>query len=46
MISFCPPGTPITARRALENVLQSRRVYQSRGRWFLLQSPGVTASPG
>jgi Resolvase, N terminal domain len=34
MINFCPPGTPNTARRALENVLQSRRVYQSRRRPF------------
>jgi hypothetical protein len=34
MINFCPPGTPITARRALKNVLQTRRVYQSSGRPF------------
>jgi hypothetical protein len=34
MINFCPPGIPITARRALKNVLQSRRIYQSRGRRF------------
>jgi hypothetical protein len=27
MINFGPPGTPITARRALKNVLSSRRVY-------------------
>jgi hypothetical protein len=39
MINFCPLSTPITARRALKNVLQSRRVYQSSWRWFLLQSP-------
>jgi len=39
MISFCPLSTPITARRALKNVLQSRRVYQSSRRRFLLQSP-------
>ncbi len=26
MINFCPPSTPITARRALKNALQSRRV--------------------
>jgi hypothetical protein len=32
MINFPPPGALITARRVLENVLQSRRVYQSRGR--------------
>jgi hypothetical protein len=25
MINFCPPSTPITARKALKNVLQSRR---------------------
>jgi len=25
MINFCPAGTPITARKALKNVLQSRR---------------------
>jgi len=25
MINFCPLSTPITARRALKNVLQSRR---------------------
>jgi hypothetical protein len=31
MINFCPPGTPITARRALKNALQSRRVYLSSG---------------
>jgi len=24
MINFCPPSTPITARKALKNVLQSR----------------------
>src|SRR5712675_454618 len=34
MINFCPPGTPITVRKALKNVLQSRRVYQSRRRRF------------
>ena len=34
MINFCPPGTPIIARRALENVLQTRRAYQSSGRRF------------
>jgi hypothetical protein len=28
MINFYLPGTPIAARRALKNVLQSRRVYQ------------------
>ena len=44
MINFCPAGGPITARRALKNVLQSRRVYQSCGRRFFC-SPGVTA-PG
>ena len=44
MINFCPPGTPITTLKALENVLQSRRVYQSCGRRFFY-SPGVTA-PG
>jgi hypothetical protein len=27
MINFCPPGTPITTRRALQNVLQNRRVH-------------------
>jgi len=42
MINFWPPSTPITARRALKNVLQSPRVYQSRGRRFLY-SPRVTA---
>ena len=40
MINFCPPGTPIAARWALKNVLQSRRVYQpGRDRFFY--SPGV-----
>jgi len=41
VINFCPPGTPIAARKALKNVLQSRRVYQpGRDRFFY--SPGVT----
>ena len=39
MINFCPPGTPITTRMMLKNVLQSRRVYQSGGRRFFY-SPG------
>ncbi len=40
MINFCPPGTPIAARRALKNVLQSRRVYQpGQDRFFV--SPGA-----
>jgi len=34
MINFCPPGTPIMARKALKNVLQTRRVYQSSERRF------------
>ena len=34
MINFCLPGIPITAWRALKNVLQTRRVYQSRRRRF------------
>jgi len=38
MINFCPPGTPITARKASKNVLQSRRVDQSRGRRFSYSS--------
>jgi Resolvase, N terminal domain len=42
MINFCAPSPPVTAWRALKNVLQSRRVYQSSGRRFSY-SPGVTA---
>jgi len=34
VINFCPPGDPITARMASKNVLQTRRVYQSRRRRF------------
>jgi len=30
MINFCPPGTPITARKALKNVLQNLGVQQVR----------------
>jgi hypothetical protein len=44
MINFCPPSTPITARRALKNVLQTRRVYQSRGHRFFC-SPGCDGAP-
>jgi hypothetical protein len=42
MINFCPLSTPITARKALKNVLQSRRVYQSSRRRFSTAA-GVTA---
>jgi hypothetical protein len=57
MINFCPPGTPITARRALKNVLQTRHVYQTSGRPFFysprcdralpryLQRPPATSWP-
>ena len=44
MINFCPPGSPITARRALKNMLQTRRVNQFRVRRFFTV-PGVTVSP-
>ena len=52
MINFCPPGTPITAPRALKNVLQSRRAYQSRARRFSYSRsipascPGTSDAPG
>ena len=40
------PGTPIAAKKALKNVLPSRRVYQSNRRRFSTV-PGVTApDPG
>jgi hypothetical protein len=31
MINLCPPGSPITARKALKNVLQSLLVFRSFG---------------
>jgi hypothetical protein len=34
MINFCPPGHPDHGPQGVENVLQSRRVYQSAGRPF------------
>ena len=52
MINFCQPGTPITARRALQNVLQSRRVYQSSGHRFFYSPrcdrahPDTSDAPG
>jgi hypothetical protein len=58
MINFCSPGPGITARKALKNVLQSRRVYQSSGRRFFysprrdrarlryLRSPRQPSGPG
>ena len=58
MINFCPLSPPITARRTLKNALQSRRVYQSRGRRFFysprcdrptlryLRSPWQPSGPG
>jgi hypothetical protein len=41
-INFCPPSTPITALKALTNVLQSRRIYQSYER----RSTGTSWYPG
>ena len=46
MINFCPSDAGIKARRALKNVLQTRRVHQSTGCRFFY-SPDVTAThPG
>ena len=46
MINFCPPGSPITARRALKNMLQTRRVNQSRVRRFFYSPRCNTSDPG
>ena len=46
MINFCPPGAPITARRALENVLRSPGVQQVQAGRFLYSRPTLPSGPG
>jgi len=42
MINFRPPDPAITTHEALENALQSRRVYQSRRRDIAPRRVGVS----